>query len=112
MLEPFECQKAQELSSRADWHVTCILVCVIKTDGYVNAVRVDGEVLLLHCWACGTEHCMNVEQCTSEELHHLICSKCGTGMFLVDELTEKDQSKQLWINELSSIFAALSWFRI
>jgi hypothetical protein len=24
-----------------------------------RAVRVHGEVIVLHCWACGTAHCVN-----------------------------------------------------
>lgn len=105
----------KSLAEGLNWHVTCILRYVMETDTYLNAVRVNGEFLVLCCWACGTEHCMNVEQCTPEELPHLICSnsKCGTSMFLVNELTADDQRKrQKWTDEPSSIFAAFSWFRI
>jgi len=85
----------------------------MKTDTHLNGVTVDGELLLLHCWACGTEHCMNVEQCAPEELPHLVCNNCATSMFLVNELTADDRSKkQLWTNEPSWVFSALSWFRI
>lgn len=53
-----------------------------------SAVRVDGEVLVLHCWACGTAHCVNRELCVAGELTHMVCSNssCRMSMFLVNEL--------------------------
>jgi len=53
-----------------------------------RAVRVHGEVMVLHCWACGTAHCVNEELCAPDELAHMVCSnsKCGMSMFLVNEL--------------------------
>lgn len=114
ILRTFEIAKRHKsLTEVPGWHVTCFLRYVMETDTSLNAVRVDGEVLLLCCWACGTEHCMKVEQCTPEELAHLICSECGTSMFLVNELTGHDQRKRHKRTvEPSSIFAAFSWFRI
>lgn len=92
--------------------MTCIVGYVMETETYLNAVRVNGEVLVLGCWACGTEHCVELEQCTPEELGQLICSECGTSMFVVNELTADDQNKsQKRTNQPSSIFAAFSWFR-
>jgi hypothetical protein len=76
-----------------------------------RAVRVDGEVLLLRCWACGTEHCVIVEQCTPEELPLMICSRsnCRMSLFLVNELTIDEQiAKQSGAIERSGLFAALS----
>ena len=32
------------------------------------AVRVDGEVVILHCWACGTAQCVNQGLCAPGEL--------------------------------------------
>jgi hypothetical protein len=108
-------KKHKSLARTRDWQVTCILMYVMETESYLKAVRVEGEVLVLRCWACGTGHCMNAEQCAPEELAHLICSNsnCGMSMFLVNELTADEQSKrQIRTTEPSSVFAALSWFRI
>ena len=48
---------------------------------------------MLHCWACGTEHCVNVEQCTPGELALMVCSKsnCRMSLFLVNELAVDEQ---------------------
>ena len=86
---------------------------MVKTESKPEAVRVDGEVLALRCWACGTEHCVDVTQCVPEELAHLICSKshCRMSLFLVNELTVDDQTrKQMWRKERNMLSAALSWF--
>ena len=83
----------------------------MNTEGYLKAARVDGEVLVLRCWACGTEHCVNVEQCTPEELALMVCSKsnCKMSLFLVNELAVDEQAiGQMWASERSAIFAALS----
>src|SRR5579884_4448897 len=77
----------------------------------VKAVRVEGEVLSLRCWACGTEHCVNVGQCTPEELGLIICSKsnCRMSLFLVNELAIDEQvAQQRGATERSLLFAALS----
>ncbi len=68
----------------------------MKTEAYLKAVRVDGEVLVLRCWACGTEHCVNVELCAPEELAHMVCSKsdCGMSMFLVNEVVVYDRARR------------------
>lgn len=106
-------RRHKSLAEGLGWHVTCIGEVRMETDTELNAVRVNGEVLVLCCWVCGTEHCMKLEQCTPEELAHLICSECGTSMFLVNELTGHDQSKRHKSKEEpTSIFAAFSWFRI
>jgi len=56
-----------------------------------------------------------VEQCASEELAHIACSKsnCRMSMFLVNELSVDDQPrKQLRVTERSNLFAALSrWWK-
>jgi hypothetical protein len=80
-------------------------------ESYSKAARVDGEVLVLRCWACGTEHCVNVEQCTPEELALMVCSKstCRMSLFLVNELaTDEAATGQIWARERSALFAALS----
>ena len=53
-----------------------------------RAIRVNGEVIVLHCWACGTAHCVNLELCLPGELTHMVCSNsnCKMSMFLVNEL--------------------------
>jgi hypothetical protein len=83
----------------------------MNTEGYLKAARVDGEVLVLRCWACGTEHCVKVEQCTAEELALMVCSKsnCRMSLFLVNELAvDEPAAAQMWASERSAIFAALS----
>lgn len=66
----------------------------METEPYSRAVRVDGEVVVLHCWACGTAHCVNLEVRAPEQLPHMLCSndRCKMSMFLVNELeTALDQ---------------------
>ena len=70
----------------------------------LRAVRVGGEVIVLHCWACGTAHCVNLELCVAGELSHLVCSNsnCGMSMFLVNELVVDDKTrKQMTKSELN-----------
>ena len=70
-----------------------------------RAVRVGGEVILLHCWACGTAHCVNLELCVPGELSHMVCSNsgCGMSMFLVNELVLDDKTrKQMTKRELNA----------
>lgn len=61
-----------------------------------RAVRVGGEVIVLHCWACGTAHCVNQELCIPGELTHMVCSnsKCRMSMFLVNELAVDDETRK------------------
>jgi hypothetical protein len=61
-----------------------------------RAVRVNGEVIVLHCWACGTAHCVNLELCVPRELSHMVCSNsnCGMSMFLVNELVLDDKTRK------------------
>ena len=69
-----------------------------------RAVRVGGEVIVLHCWACGTAHCVNLELCVPGELSQMVCSNsnCGMSMFLVNELVLDDKTrKQLTKSELN-----------
>jgi hypothetical protein len=83
----------------------------MNRDAYLKAVRVDGEVLVFRCWACGTEHCVNVEQCSPEELALMVCSKsnCRMSLFLVNELAGDEQTTgQMWASERNALFAALS----
>lgn len=70
-----------------------------------RAVRVHGEVIVLHCWACGTAHYMNLELCVAGELAHMVCSNnnCGMSMFLVNELVVDDKTrKQMTKSELNA----------
>jgi hypothetical protein len=70
-----------------------------------KAVRVDGEIIVLHCWACGTAHCVNLELCVPEELTHMVCSNrsCRMSMFLVNELVVEDRtSTQMTKRELNA----------
>ena len=70
-----------------------------------RAVRVNGEVIVLHCWACGTAHCVNQESCNPGELSHMICSNshCRMSMFLVNELVLDDKTReQLTKSELNA----------
>ena len=63
-----------------------------------RAVRVNGEVIILHCWACGTAHSVNPELCRPLELVLMVCSnsRCRMSMFLVNELVFDDKaSKQM-----------------
>ena len=61
-----------------------------------TAVRVEGEVIVLHCWACGTAHCVNLERSVPGELTHMVCSNssCRMSMFLVNELVLDDKTAQ------------------
>ena len=73
-----------------------------------RAVRVNGEVIVLHCWACGTAHCVNLELCVVGELAHMVCSNsnCRMSMFLVNELALDDKArKRLAKSELKAGFA-------
>jgi len=45
-----------------------------------RAVRVYGEVIVLHCWACGTAHFVNPELCRPHGLGRLICTDSGMGV--------------------------------
>jgi hypothetical protein len=83
----------------------------MKAQPYVKAVHVDGEALTLRCWACGTEHTVNVEQCAPEELALMICSKnnCRMSLFLMNELAVEEQTAgRMEGRERSTLFAALS----
>lgn len=85
----------------------------MKTESYSRAVRVQGEVVVLHCWACGTAHCVNLELCVPEQLAHMVCSndRCKMSMFLVNELEgENDTLKQRTKTELSTRLAVYSRF--
>ena len=68
-----------------------------------KAVRVNGEIIVLHCWACGTAHCVNPELCVPEELTHMVCSNrnCRMSMFLVNELVDENISQQMTKSELN-----------
>ena len=78
-----------------------------------RAVRVGGEVIVLHCWACGTAHCVNLELCAPGELSNMVCSDshCAMSMFLVSELDLGDEiRKQMTKSETVAHFAVLSRF--
>jgi hypothetical protein len=77
----------------------------METESYPRAVRVQGEVIVLHCWACGTAHCVNQESCLPGELSHMVCSNsnCRMSMFLVNELVLDDKArKQMTRSELNA----------
>lgn len=81
----------------------------METEPHSRGVRVDGEVLALHCWACGTAHCVNPELCVPEELAYMVCSNsnCGMSMFLVNELTvDNEIRRQIPRSEVSVPFVA------
>jgi hypothetical protein len=83
----------------------------MKAEPRVKAVQVDGEVLALRCWACGTEHSVNVDQCTPEELAYMVCSQrnCGMSLFLVNELALDEQAESsTWPTEHNGLFAAIA----
>lgn len=85
----------------------------METQSYPNAVRVQGEVMVLHCWACGTAHCVNQELCAPDELSQMVCSNsnCHMSMFLVNELTVDNDIRRLPTKSaLSAPFLALSRF--
>jgi len=74
-------------------------------DSNSRAVRVGGEVIVLHCWACGKAHCVNQESCVPGELFHMVCSNnnCRMSMFLVNELVLDDKArKQMTRSELNA----------
>jgi hypothetical protein len=78
-----------------------------------RAIRVGGEVIVLHCWACGTAHCVNLELCAPGELSHMVCSdsNCAMSMFHVNELDLGDEiRKQMQKSELGAHFAVFSRF--
>lgn len=60
----------------------------MKNEVDSRAVRVDGEVIVLHCWACGQAHYINIEYCDREELPYMVCSEsnCRMSFFLLNEL--------------------------
>jgi len=66
----------------------------METESNSRAVRINGEILVLHCWACGTAHCVNLELCVSGELTHMVCSNsnCRMSMFLVNEVIVDNES--------------------
>lgn len=68
----------------------------METESDSRAVRVDGEVIVLHCWACGTAHCVNLERCLPGELSHMVCSNgsCRMSMFLLNELIVDEKTRQ------------------
>ena len=81
-------------------------------DSNSRAVRVGGEVVVLHCWACGTAHCVNQESCVPGELSHMVCSNsnCRMSMFLVNELVVDDKtSKQMTRRELNARAHSRFW---
>jgi len=85
----------------------------METESYPTAVRVQGEVIVLHCWACGTAHCMNQELCVPGELSQMVCSNsnCRMSMFLVNELTVENETKrQITKFSLSARIGAYSRF--
>ncbi len=85
----------------------------METKSYARAVRVHGEVIVLHCWACGTAHCVNQELCVPGELSQMVCSNsnCRMSMFLVSELAADNDIETLTTrNALGAPFVALSRF--
>ena len=78
---------------------------------YSRAVRLGGEVIVLRCWACGAEHCMNVEQCAPEELAYTVFSQrdCRMSLFPVNELAGDEQAERpMCVTKRSGLFAPFS----
>ena len=78
-----------------------------------RAVRVDGEVIVLHCWACATAHCVSPELCVPGELPYMVCSNsnCRMSMFLLNELALDEKTRrQMTKSDLGAHFAGLSRF--
>jgi len=73
-----ELHQARSVSGKAE----------MKTEPSPKAVRVEGEIVVLHCWACGTAHCVNPVLCGHERLAHMVYSNrnCRMSMPLVNEL--------------------------
>jgi hypothetical protein len=85
----------------------------METESYPRAVRVEGEVVVLHCWACGTAHCVNFELCAPERLPYMACSndRCKMSMFLINELEiHNDTLKEKTKSELGALLGAYSRF--
>jgi len=83
----------------------------METRPHAKAVRAGGEIIVLHCWACGTAHCVNLELCNPEELEHMVCSNsgCKMSMFLVSELlADREKKPKIAASEVSAYFAVLS----
>jgi hypothetical protein len=78
-----------------------------------RAARVEGEVIVLHCWACGMPHYVNVELFDHERLPNLVCGErsCGKSLFLLDELVFESKV-QAWARgiERSTVLGAFSKF--
>ncbi len=72
----------------------------METECYSRAVRVDGEIVVLHCWACGTAHCVNPELCVPQEIAHMVCSNsnCKMSMFLLNELIVDNKTRKQLID--------------
>jgi len=70
-------------------------------------------VVVLHCWACGTAQCVNLELYVPGKLTHMACSSsnCRMGMFLVNGLVVDDKSrKQMTKSELNTrVTYSRSW---
>src|SRR5262245_25128476 len=47
---------------------------VMESEQGSRAVRVEGKSSVLHCWRCGTAHCVNLELCVLGELTHMVRS--------------------------------------
>lgn len=60
-----------------------------------QAVRVQGEVIILHCWACGTGHYVTLELCVPRDLLNMVCSNgnCRMSLFLLNELIVDDKTR-------------------
>ena len=69
----------------------------MEDNSHSRAIRVNGEVIVLHCWACGTAHCVEPDLCHPTELSHMVCSnsRCRMSMFLVNELAGDDTTSKL-----------------
>jgi hypothetical protein len=82
-------------------------------EGYSTAIRVNGEVLLLHCWACCTPHYVDTGLFSRERFPTLICSNqdCRMSMFLLNELVfDSDIQEHMKKTEQHTSLAARSRF--
>jgi hypothetical protein len=84
----------------------------MDTEADLRAVRVNGEVIVLHCWACGTAHSVSLELCRPLVLGNMVCSNsnCRMSLFLINELVVDDDSiKQAKRVELTSRIYPRFW---
>jgi translation initiation factor 2 beta subunit (eIF-2beta)/eIF-5 len=83
----------------------------MNTEADSRTVRVHGEVIVLHCWACGTAHSVSLELCRPLVLGLMVCSNsnCRMSLFLINELFDDGSIKQPKRVELTSRIYPRFW---